>query len=107
MRKTEFDQVLFGRSFLVQEISPDLPAEESWRRIPKCRNDGPAFFGESSKGGYALYGLYARQSVEKQDSISVESQLEFCRFETKGKITVPISTGGSAGRIPTVPALRR
>lgn len=32
-----------------------------------------------------MYGLYARQSVEKQDSISVESQLEFCRFETKGQ----------------------
>ena len=32
-----------------------------------------------------MYGLYARQSVEKQDSISVESQLEFCRFEIKGQ----------------------
>lgn len=32
-----------------------------------------------------MYGLYARQSIEKQDSISVESQLEFCRFETKGQ----------------------
>lgn len=28
--------------------------------------------------------IYARQSVEKADSISVESQVEFCKFETKG-----------------------
>lgn len=29
--------------------------------------------------------IYARQSVEKADSISVESQIEFCKFETKGE----------------------
>lgn len=28
--------------------------------------------------------LYGRQSVEKKDSISIESQLEFCRYETRG-----------------------
>ena len=28
--------------------------------------------------------IYARQSVEKADSISVESQIEFCKFETRG-----------------------
>lgn len=28
--------------------------------------------------------IYARQSIEKSDSISVESQIEFCKFETKG-----------------------
>ncbi|MCD8196165.1 MAG: recombinase family protein [Lachnospiraceae bacterium] len=28
--------------------------------------------------------LYARQSVERADSISIESQLEYCRFETHG-----------------------
>lgn len=28
--------------------------------------------------------IYARQSIEKADSISVESQIEFCKFETKG-----------------------
>lgn len=27
---------------------------------------------------------YGRQSVDKKDSISVESQLEFCKFETRG-----------------------
>ncbi len=28
--------------------------------------------------------LYARQSVEKVDSISIESQLEYCRHEARG-----------------------
>ena len=28
--------------------------------------------------------LYGRQSVDKKDSISIESQLEFCRYETHG-----------------------
>lgn len=32
-----------------------------------------------------MYALYARQSIEKQDSISVESQLELCKYETRGK----------------------
>ena len=29
--------------------------------------------------------LYARQSIEKKDSISVESQLEYCRYEDRGE----------------------
>ena len=29
--------------------------------------------------------LYGRQSIEKKDSISVESQLEYCRYETHGE----------------------
>lgn len=28
--------------------------------------------------------IYARQSVDKIDSISIESQIEFCKYETKG-----------------------
>ena len=28
--------------------------------------------------------IYGRQSVDRQDSISIESQLEFCKFELKG-----------------------
>ena len=27
---------------------------------------------------------YARQSVDKKDSISIESQIEFCKYELKG-----------------------
>ena len=28
--------------------------------------------------------VYARQSIDKADSISIESQIEFCKFETRG-----------------------
>lgn len=28
--------------------------------------------------------IYARQSVDKKDSISIESQIEFCKYETRG-----------------------
>ena len=28
--------------------------------------------------------IYARQSVDRKDSISIESQFEFCRYELKG-----------------------
>lgn len=31
-----------------------------------------------------LDALYIRQSVERADSVSIESQLTLCRFETKG-----------------------
>ncbi len=32
-----------------------------------------------------MYALYARQSVDKQDSISIESQIEFCKYELRGQ----------------------
>lgn len=28
--------------------------------------------------------IYARQSVDRKDSISIESQIEFCKFELRG-----------------------
>lgn len=28
--------------------------------------------------------IYARQSIDKKDSISIESQIEFCKYETRG-----------------------
>lgn len=33
---------------------------------------------------YPIDALYARQSLDKQDSISIESQIEFCKYETRG-----------------------
>ena len=35
--------------------------------------------------------IYARQSVDKKDSISIESQIEFCKYELKGG-TLPMLT---------------
>ena len=28
--------------------------------------------------------IYARQSIDKKDSISIESQIEFCKYELRG-----------------------
>lgn len=62
VRKTEFDQVLFGRSFLVQEISPDLPAEESWRRISEMQKRWSGLFSESPPKGGTLCMDYTRDN---------------------------------------------
>ncbi len=33
---------------------------------------------------YPIDALYARQSVDKQDSISIENQIDYCKYETRG-----------------------
>ena len=33
---------------------------------------------------YRIDAIYGRQSIDKKDSISIESQFEFCRYELKG-----------------------
>lgn len=30
--------------------------------------------------------IYARQSVDRKDSISIESQIDFCKYELKGGV---------------------
>lgn len=42
--------------------------------------------------------LYARQSVEKRDSISVESQLEYCRYENHGEACIEYTDKGFSGK---------
>ncbi len=42
--------------------------------------------------------LYARQSIEKKDSISVESQLEYCRYETHGEACIEYTDKGFSGK---------
>lgn len=42
--------------------------------------------------------LYARQSIEKRDSISVESQLEYCRYETRGEACIEYVDRGFSGK---------
>ena len=34
-----------------------------------------------------INAIYARQSVDRADSISIESQIEFCKYELKGGST--------------------
>ena len=31
--------------------------------------------------------IYARQSVDRKDSISIESQIEFCKYELRDLLT--------------------
>ena len=46
--------------------------------------------------------IYARQSVDKKDSISIESQIEFCKYELKGGNCKNTQTKGTAARTQTV-----
>ena len=42
--------------------------------------------------------LYGRQSIDKKDSISVESQLEYCRYETHGEPYLEYTDRGFSGK---------
>jgi DNA invertase Pin-like site-specific DNA recombinase len=42
--------------------------------------------------------LYGRQSVDKADSISIESQLEFCKYELKGGAAKEYTDKGFSGK---------
>ena len=42
--------------------------------------------------------IYARQSVDKKDSISIESQIEFCRHELKGGTAREYQDKGFSGK---------
>ena len=45
-----------------------------------------------------IYAIYARQSIDKKDSISIESQLEFCRYELKGAESKEYTDRGFSGK---------
>ena len=42
--------------------------------------------------------IYARQSVDKADSISIESQIEYCSYETRGEPWIAFSDKGYSGK---------
>lgn len=42
--------------------------------------------------------VYARQSIDKKDSISIESQIEFCRYELKGEACKEYIDKGYSGK---------
>jgi len=46
----------------------------------------------------ATDAIYARQSVDKTDSISIESQIEFCRYETRGAPCQIFADKGYSGK---------
>lgn len=48
--------------------------------------------------------LYARQSINKEDSISVESQIEYCKYETRGEAFKEYIDRGYSGKNTNRPA---
>jgi DNA invertase Pin-like site-specific DNA recombinase len=42
--------------------------------------------------------FYGRQSVDKKDSISIESQFEFCQYELKGEQCKKFTDKGYSGK---------
>ena len=42
--------------------------------------------------------IYARQSVDKADSISIESQIDFCKYETRGNPYLVFADKGYSGK---------
>ena len=51
-----------------------------------------------------INALYARQSLDKKDSISIESQLEFCQYETHGEAFETYIDKGFSGKNTNRPA---
>ena len=51
--------------------------------------------------------LYARQSIEKKDSISVESQLDYCRYETHGEACIEYMDKGFSGKDTNRPGFEK
>ena len=51
--------------------------------------------------------LYARQSLDKKDSISIENQLEFCKYETRGAEYETYTDKGFSGKNTNRPAFAK
>ena len=51
-----------------------------------------------------IFAIYARKSVERVDSISIESQIEFCKYETRGADHKVYSDNGYSGKNTDRPA---
>lgn len=50
-----------------------------------------------------MEAIYARQSLDKKDSLSIETQIELCKLESTGDVKVYIDRA-SAGKIQTGPS---
>lgn len=51
--------------------------------------------------------LYCRQSIDKKDSISIESQLEYCRYEAHGEACLEYIDRGFSGKNTNRPDFER
>ncbi|MDE6520051.1 MAG: recombinase family protein [Ruminococcus sp.] len=54
-----------------------------------------------------MYAIYVRQSIDKKDSISIESQIEFCKSELKCKEYKIYSDKGYSGKNTDRPQLQQ
>lgn len=51
-----------------------------------------------------MNAIYARQSVDRADSISIESQIEFCQYEMRGEQYKVYTDRGYSGKNTDRPA---
>ena len=54
-----------------------------------------------------MFAIYARQSIDRTDSISIESQIEFCMYETKGEKYKVYQDKGYSGKNTNRPEFQR
>lgn len=54
-----------------------------------------------------MIAIYARKSVERENSISIESQIEMCKYEARGKQCVIYSDNGYSGKNTNRPDFKR
>ena len=56
---------------------------------------------------FRIDALYVRQSIDKKDSISIESQLDFCKYETRGGACEEYVDRGFSGKNTNRPAFEQ
>ena len=60
--------------------------------------DGSFFFSKEEKLLEKYDAIYGRQSVDREDSISIESQIEYCQYETRGGRYKTFADKGYSGK---------
>lgn len=85
------------------------------RRIAECRVNGNNiarqnnnyFISQRRIPMKRINAIYARQSVDRADSISIESQIEFCKYELKGGSFKEYKDKGYSGKNTVRPQLQQ
>lgn len=85
------------------------------RRVAECRVNGNNiarqnnnyFISQRRTPMKRINAIYARQSVDRADSISIESQIEFCKYELKGGSFKEYKDKGYSGKNTVRPQLQQ
>ena len=85
------------------------------RRAAECRVNGNNiarqnnnyFISQRRNPMKRINAIYARQSVDRADSISIESQIEFCKYELKGGSFKEYKDKGYSGKNIVRPQLQQ